>query len=138
MINEDKVRIMTKLAIYEEGRGKSLIPVSKYFKEDYVGIQMLKSFFAGTIGFALVMVLVVAYQIEDLINEIVKLDIVAMIAGALGAYVVFMAVYLGLTYFLCTIHYKKAKKSLKAYDSVLKKLEGIYEKEETDTKPMKW
>lgn len=138
MINEEKVRLMTKLAIYEENKGKSIIPLSKYFREDYIGIQMLKSFFAGTIGYLLIVLLVVCYKLEYLINEIVKLDVMAMIVSVLAVYVICMAIYLGVIYVVCSNRYKKAKKSLKAYDNVLKKLEGLYEKEETDTKPIKW
>lgn len=138
MINEEKVRLMTKLAIYEENKGKGIIPISKYYREDYIGIQMLKSFFSGTVGYVLILMLMASYKLEWLINEIVKLDIVAMIIGIVAAYIVFMAAYLGVTYFIHSNRYKRAKKSLKAYDGVLKKLEGIYEREETDTKPIKW
>ena len=30
MINEEKVKIMTKLAMYEQGRGRKHLPVSRY------------------------------------------------------------------------------------------------------------
>ena len=138
MINEEKVRLMTKLAIYEENKGKTIIPMSNYYREDYIGIQVLKSFFSGTIAYLLILLLTFSYQIERLINEFVKLDMKGLITGILVAYVFFIAVYLGIAYIICSIRHKKAKKSLKAYDSVLKKLENIYEREETDTKPMKW
>ncbi len=138
MINEEKVRLMTKLAIYEENKGKNIIPLGDYYREDYIGIQMLKSFFAGTIGYVLILLLMVLYQLEYLLNQIVKLDVMAMVVSVLVVYVIFMAVYLGITYIICATRYKKAKKSLKAYDNVLKKLEGVYEREEMDTKPIKW
>ena len=138
MINEEKVRLMTKLAIYEENKGKHISPIGDYYKEDYVGIQMLKSFFAGTFAYLLILLLMACYQLEYLIMEIVKLDVVAMIISIVVAYVFFMAVYLGITYVICSTKYKKAKKSLKSYDNVLKKLENVYQKEEDDTKPIKW
>jgi hypothetical protein len=31
MINEEKVKIMTKLAMYEQGEGKKHLPISRYF-----------------------------------------------------------------------------------------------------------
>ena len=34
MLNEEKVRVMTKLAIYEQGEGKKYLPISKYYRSD--------------------------------------------------------------------------------------------------------
>lgn len=138
MINEEKVRLMTKLAIYEENKGKQMIPLNNYYREDYIGIQMLRSFFSGTIAYVMILVLIICYQLEYLIMEIVKLDIPAMIISIVASYVLFIAIYLGITYVISSARYKKSKKSLKAYDNVLKKLEGVYQREEDDTKPIQW
>ena len=32
MLNEEKIRIMNKLAMYEQGEGKKYLPVSKYYR----------------------------------------------------------------------------------------------------------
>ena len=32
MINEEKVKIMTKIAMYEQGKARRYLPVSKYYK----------------------------------------------------------------------------------------------------------
>ena len=55
MINEEKVKIMNRLAMYEkvEGRRKYL-PVSKYYRSDYVGLALIKNFFLVTIGYGLI------------------------------------------------------------------------------------
>ena len=53
MLDKNKVRIMTKMAIYEKGEGKEYLPISKYYKRDYVGLQMMKSFICSTIAFAI-------------------------------------------------------------------------------------
>ena len=36
MINEEKVKIMTKLAMYEQGKGRKYLPVSRYYRSDYI------------------------------------------------------------------------------------------------------
>ena len=33
MLNEEKIKIMNKLAMYEQGEGKKYLPVSKYYSE---------------------------------------------------------------------------------------------------------
>lgn len=54
MINEEKVKIMTKLAMYEQGKGRKYLPVSRYYRSDYIGLALIKNFFLVTIGYALI------------------------------------------------------------------------------------
>ena len=44
MINEEKVKIMTKLAMYEQGKGRKYLPVSRYYRSDYIGLALIKNF----------------------------------------------------------------------------------------------
>ena len=37
MINEEKVKIMDRLALYEKQEGRKYLPVSKYYRSDYIG-----------------------------------------------------------------------------------------------------
>ena len=46
MINEEKVKIMTKLAMYEQGKGRKYLPVSRYYRSDYIGLALIKNFFS--------------------------------------------------------------------------------------------
>ena len=43
MINPKKVRLMTKLAVYEEGPGKKDLRINGYSKRTYVNIKQLES-----------------------------------------------------------------------------------------------
>ena len=47
MLNEEKIKIMNKLAMYEQGEGKKYLPVSRYYRSDYIGLAMIKNFFLG-------------------------------------------------------------------------------------------
>lgn len=51
MLNEEKIKIMNKLAMYEQGEGKKYLPVSRYYRSDYIGLAMIKNFFLITIGY---------------------------------------------------------------------------------------
>ena len=50
MLNNEKISIMTKLALYEQKNAKSEIKYSKYYRSDYLAIKMIKSFVAVTIA----------------------------------------------------------------------------------------
>ena len=41
MLNEEKVRYMTELAIFEKNEGKKIFPINRYFKKDYVFIYKI-------------------------------------------------------------------------------------------------
>ena len=57
MINEQRTRMMTKLALYESKRGKKELQITRYAPGDYVTAHMLWSFVCGTIAFVIVLVL---------------------------------------------------------------------------------
>ena len=57
MIDPKKVRLMTKLAVYEEGPGKKDLRINGYSKRTYVNIKQLESVIAITAAYILAMVL---------------------------------------------------------------------------------
>ena len=62
MLNEKKIKIMTKLALYEKNKGKQDIGMMKYYKDDYVSIKTLKTNISIT--FFLVLVYLVGFSIN--------------------------------------------------------------------------
>ena len=50
MIDPKKVRLMTKLAVYEEGPGKKDLRINGYSKRTYVNIKQLESVIAMSRG----------------------------------------------------------------------------------------
>ena len=83
MINEEKVKIMTKLAMYEQGKGRKYLPVSKYYRSDYIGLALIKNFFLVTIGYCLIVAAVAVYFGEYLLENIHKMNLIM-----LGVYIV--------------------------------------------------
>ena len=75
MINEEKVKIMTKLAMYEQGKGRKYLPVSKYYRSDYIGLALIKNFFLVTIGYCLSVAAVAIYFGEYLLENIHKMNV---------------------------------------------------------------
>ena len=69
MLNEEKIKIMNKLAMYEQGEGKKYLPVSRYYRSDYIGLAMIKNFFLVTIGYCLILAGIAAYFAEYLIDN---------------------------------------------------------------------
>ena len=45
MLSEEKIKIMTNLAMFEKNEGNRIFPVNRYFKSDYISSKLLRSFF---------------------------------------------------------------------------------------------
>ena len=62
MLNEEKIRIMTGIAMFEKKAGRDILPASRYFKSDYVGGRMIRSFIFYTFSSMLCLALWVLYS----------------------------------------------------------------------------
>ncbi len=129
MLNNDRIRLMTKLALYESKTGKEDISLSKYYKTDYVRYEIIKSLICSTLGYALILVLIVLYKSEYLIGHAVTLNYKFVGTNALGIYIIIIAVYGLGTAVLSSIKYDKSRKKLGRYYKLLKRLNRLYKDE---------
>ena len=130
MLNEEKVRVMTKLAIYEQGEGKKYLPVSKYYRSDYIGLALIKNFFLVSIAYVVLTALIALYYLDELLETIHKMNLIKLGAQIIIGYIILLAGYSVLVYVIQTVKYSRAKKSIKNYYMQLGKLTKIYAKEE--------
>ena len=79
MLNEEKIRQMTELALLKKRKGEQMFEIDNYFKEDYVGKHMLRSFFVYTVCFALVVVLAILYNLENLMSSMNPIGLLSVI-----------------------------------------------------------
>ena len=124
MLNNRKVRLMTKLAIYEKEDGKEDIRLGKYYRVDYVRYQMLKTLVAVTFGYLILVLLTIIYNAEYLIAEAVKLDYAAIGRTMLGIYLVLVLVFVGIAGIGYTVKYNRSRKKLGKYYQMLKGTQG--------------
>jgi hypothetical protein len=126
MLNEERIILMTKMASYEEHEGKKNMAIGRYFRSDYIAIQVLKAFICATVSFAVIFGLFIFYDFETFMQDIYKMDLITFARNALFVYVGVVAVYCVVCYCVCAYKYSKAKKSLKLYYYNLKKLNSLY------------
>ena len=130
MVNMRKVRLMTKLAIYEKKEGKEDIKLGKYFRRDYVRLKVLHNIVAVTIGYLLVLGMIIAYQMEYLIREAVNLDYIGMGKTILGGYIIVVTVYVMASMVGYSLYYSYSRKKLAKYFRMLRLLRSIYREDE--------
>ena len=129
MINEEKVALMTKLAAYEEGQGKENIPQSKYYREDYISLKMINTAILVTVAYLMILAMIVFVNVEKMMTQIANMDFIKLGQIVLVWYVVIFVVYMGISYIVYSIKFKRVRNSLNEYNGNLKKLYGLYKEE---------
>lgn len=129
MLNNNRIRLMTKLALYESKEGKEDLRLSKYYKTDFVRYEIIKSIICSTIGYALILTLIVLYQSEYLIGNAVTLNYKLIGTNVLGVYIMVVAVYGLGTAVLSSVIYDRSRKKLGKYFKLLKRLNRLYNEE---------
>ena len=130
MVNEEKVKTMTRLSIYEARDGKRYFPISKFYRSDFIGIALIRNFFLVTFGYCLLLACVAAYYGEYLMENIHKMDLVKTGIYVLVGYGIALALYTVITYIVYTVKYHRAKKSVKGYFENMEKLNKYYSRKE--------
>lgn len=133
MLNEEKVKNMTKAAAYESGAEKKNIEIGNYYRTDYLGLQMLKSGIAYTLAFAILFGLWAMGRMSEVmllfgraesVKGMIKVLIILFISG--------LVFYECVVYAYYSIRYDRARKSLKKYHTYLKQIHKFYEVQESE------
>ncbi len=133
MIDPKKVRLMTKLAVYEEGPGKKDLKINCYSKKTYVNIKQLESIIAVTVAYILGIVLYCFGIYTDIISRGLDFPYRKYIVHAIILYFVFIIIDILCTRRYYTKVYEKMKEDIKQYDHNLYHLERYIQKEEDRT-----
>lgn len=129
MLDEDKIRVMTKLAVFEKKEEDTLQIASKYYKYDYISYSMIWTAIATTISFVLGVALYLFCRMDYYINNIQKINLVKMGVLLLIIYLIILAFFEVFSFFYYRKKYSCSEKKIKKYCAGLKELEKIYNKE---------
>ena len=129
MLNEERVVLMTKMASYEAHEGKRCLAIGSYFRNDYIGWQVLKSIISATIAFVVVFAMYIFYDFEVFMTEIYKMDLLEFAKSVLFLYLGTVGAYALISYLVYTVRYSRASRSLRTYYINLHKLSSMYKNE---------
>ena len=130
LLNTDRIKLMTKLTAYEERGGRRSLAITKYFKNDYIIMNMISVAVTTTIAFVLLFVIWMLYRFEYLMKNIHKINMISLGVKILLLYLLMLAVFLVIAYFVYHYKYRQAKRSMSGYVEGLKELEKLYREEE--------
>lgn len=123
MVREENVKLMSRIAMYENGKGKKELPINRYYKDDYVRLNALKAVAAATITFTLIAMLVIVYKLDYILTNVLKLDYKAVGIKILAIYGVWILIYWLLARIIYTRRYENIRSNIIIYNHNLKKLQ---------------
>ncbi len=126
MLNQEKVKDMTRMAIYESRSGEKELYVTSFRRGDYVALQLIKSLILGTIA-AIIILALYFLRKPDFIEGLTTLENIKDLAINMGIfYIVFIAAYLALTFIWARRKYKLSKAHAEPYMRNLKRVVRSY------------
>lgn len=129
MLDERKVKLMTKLALYEQTEGREDFKISEYYRKDYAGMHIIFSIIWVTIGYACVVALAALAGLQSLMEHMSTGLVLTLGAAVAVGYLVVVIVYAVITSHIYNKKHKNARQRVKKYNHDLTRLLKIYEKE---------
>lgn len=131
MLNNEKINVMSRLAMYEQ-KNKEDLSMSKYYKNDYIRLQVLKTVVSVTLGYLFILLMIGIYKAEYIISQAVTLDYVGIGKIILTIYILLLFAYTIITILVCSYKYDKSRRNLSGYYKFLKRLDRIYQEGQID------
>ena len=82
MLDERKVKLMTKMALYEQKEGKEDFKVSAYYRKDYASVHTIYSILWMTVGYILLIVLI-GFAAMDSLTANMTLSVIVLLTGSI-------------------------------------------------------
>ncbi len=132
MLSRKKIKIMFRMASYERGVGKNDLNTIKYYKSDYVRLNILKSIVALTCAYALILAMIAMYNIDYIVREAVNLPYKKIGFTILGIYLLLVGVYTFISISVYSLRYDASRKRMQKYFRYLKYLKKYYQSDKAE------
>ena len=127
MLDKERIKLMTKLAAFEQQEDKKIFKVNSYMKNDYVTLNVIYTLFATGLAFLLIVAVVVASKYNYVLSNLNNTNIVKMAGLFLGSWLILELIFGIIAYVFYSLRYKNCKIKMNKYIRHLKKLDEMYE-----------
>ena len=129
MLDERKVKLMTKMALYEQKERKEDFKVSAYYRKDYASVHTIYSILWMTVGYILLIVLI-GFAAMDSLTANMTLSVIVLLTGSI-IIGYFLVVFIGgvASHQFYNNKHQEARSRVKKYNHHLIRLLKMYEKE---------
>lgn len=134
MLNEGKIMLMTKVAIYEKHEENDKLVMARYFREDYIKYGCLKTVVATTFVYWTYVAIYILMSFEKILDQLTDMDMdyFEVISVYLKGYVVACVVMFVYSFIIYLFKFQLAKPGIIKYNGMLRKLLKYYEIEQRE------
>ena len=135
MLSEERVKLMTRMAIFEKNTHSEYIPFTDINKKEYVGIRRFVAFIVYTLIYGvcaagLIVLMLFNLQLSADIDSLIRVFMIAVLL-----YLLLLVVILYTVHKMATKRYKIVGRKVDNYRKWYDELEALYKKEEASTAP---
>lgn len=130
MIQVEKLKTMTQLALYEKKQGKQDFSVFRYRREDYIHFEKIKTVIAATAAFLIIGGFLAAWNIEVILSHFDTYNYKQIGAVILVAYIVFLIFYIRIVANQSRERYNTVRPRMRRYHRNLNQMTQFYKDED--------
>lgn len=123
MPDQERIRLMTKLAILEKENGKELRRIEESYRSDYIGIPMLKNTLRVTAVFLVILAVWMVCNVDFVLNIFTEGQMKLLLLGILAAYVTIILITWIVTFLYASMEYYRVQSLEQKYQELLKLLD---------------
>ncbi len=130
MIDEEKVRLMTRISIFDKHEKNHGIRMSRYFQKDYVKYNCLMTVLSSTVCFVACVAAYVFIEFQKILVAFSDNNYFDIIKKLLLWYVIFVAIFFFFGFIVYNIRFFLVKDKLLRYNEDLNLLSDYLEEDE--------
>lgn len=129
MLDEKKVKLMTRLAFYEQTQGKEDFKVSAYYRKDYASLHTICSIIWVTVGYICAVGLIFLAGMDNFLSSM-SFGMMFLMLGILVLVYLFLLILYGvIASHIFNKKHRESRQRVKKYNHDLTRLLKLYEKE---------
>lgn len=125
MINNDKVKLMTKIQLFENHE-KDALKANRYYQKDYLGLHLIRSLLAYIALFVLVLTVIFLYNWETLLTSIDLTSLIHAGKWIILSFFLLLIPSMIVSYIVYWFQYRRYRRKIKDYVMKLKQLNTFY------------
>ena len=129
MLNEDKVKLMSKMAMFETREGKKAIETDRYSKRDFIFVQVIKTWILSTVGFGMVFLLTLLLCVDAIAVILASVSLSVILVLVLALYLMCIVLSMIFARHRAIRDYEDAKDTMSVYKDCVKQLADMYDEE---------
>lgn len=130
MVNEQKLGLMIRMAKQDTPEQRKALKIAKYYRNDYVALGLIGRFILMSVAYIILLALVGLASLDFLMDNMSRINYRILGAEIVIGYILFMGIYLGVTYLVRSLRYFNAKKTRKIYEENIRRIDRIYQRSE--------